>query len=452
MPLTQPADTETFFEELRRREFARLDASNLAYLDFTGSALYAESQIEAHVRELERGVFGNPHSAHAPSHVSTHVLDAARADVLRQLDADPATYGVVFTANASAALKLVGEAYPFGPNAGFVLATDNHNSVRGIHEYAKRAGGPVHELPLDDELRLLEPEEHLQAIETRGLLAFPAQSNFSGVVHPLDLVGRARALGFDVLLDAAAYVPTHALSLRETPADFVALSFYKLFGFPTGVGALVARLDALGRLVRPWFAGGTVTYVSVFLDRYHLRPGYEAFEDGTPNFLGIAALAPGFSLLNSVGMSRLTAHVQRLTARLLDGLASLTHRDGAPLVRIYGPISTVGRGGTIAFNVLDRAGNPVPFEEVEGRGRDLGVAMRGGCFCNPGASERAFGGDPGRARACLDGLHDHFTLAGLRDCLGPSATVGAMRASVGLPTNARDVDRAIEVVASFGGH
>jgi len=440
---------DPFFDDLRHREFARLDASNLAYLDFTGSGLYAESQITAHVRDLERGVFGNPHSAHAPSHTSTDVLDAARADVLRLLDADPAMYGVIFTANASAALKLVGEAYRFGPAAGFVLTTDNHNSVRGIGEYGRRAGAAVHELPLDDELRLLDADAHLRAIEPRGLFAFPAQSNFSGVIHPLGLVGRAKALGFDVLLDAAAYLPTHALSLRETPADFVVVSFYKLFGFPTGVGALVARLDALARLVRPWFAGGTVNYVSARLDRHQLRPGHEAFEDGTPNFLGIAALAPGFALLESVGMPRLTAHVRALTARLLEGLTSLRHDGGAPLVRIYGPLSMVDRGGTVAFNVLDRAGRPVAFEEVERRGRDAGVAMRGGCFCNPGASERAFDVDPDRLRACLDALDDRFTLEGLRACLGPGASVGAMRASVGAPTSTRDVDRAIEVVAGF---
>lgn len=37
-----------------------------------------------------------------------------------------------------------------------------------------------------------------------------------------------------VLLDAAAYVPIHPLNLTETPADFVTLSLYKVFGYPTG--------------------------------------------------------------------------------------------------------------------------------------------------------------------------------------------------------------------------
>ena len=37
-----------------------------------------------------------------------------------------------------------------------------------------------------------------------------------------------------VVLDAAAYAPTHGLDLSRVKPDFVPLSFYKLFGFPTG--------------------------------------------------------------------------------------------------------------------------------------------------------------------------------------------------------------------------
>src|SRR4029453_19105970 len=100
-------------------------------------------------------------------------------------------------------------------------------------------------LPLRDDLRLYHPEAHLAQADPPGLFAFPAQSNFSGVRHPLSLVRRAQELGHHVLLDAAAYVPAHALSLRECPADFAAVSFYKMFGYPTGVGALIARRHAL---------------------------------------------------------------------------------------------------------------------------------------------------------------------------------------------------------------
>jgi selenocysteine lyase/cysteine desulfurase len=45
-----------------------------------------------------------------------------------------------------------------------------------------------------------------------------------------------------VLLDAAAFVPTRPLDLTATPADFVTVSFYKMLGYPTGLGALLVRL------------------------------------------------------------------------------------------------------------------------------------------------------------------------------------------------------------------
>jgi selenocysteine lyase/cysteine desulfurase len=79
--------TESFFAELRQRDFARLDASGVAYLDYAGSALYAESQIDAHRSLLTRSVFGNPHSEHAASRASTSAIEAARRQVLRFLDA-----------------------------------------------------------------------------------------------------------------------------------------------------------------------------------------------------------------------------------------------------------------------------------------------------------------------------------------------------------------------------
>ncbi|HEV7593902.1 MAG TPA: aminotransferase class V-fold PLP-dependent enzyme, partial [Gemmatimonadaceae bacterium] len=274
---------------------------------------------------------------------------------------------------------------------------------------------------------------------------------FSGVKHPLSLVRHAQSLGYQVLIDAAAYVPTSPLSLRSVPADFVALSFYKVFGFPTGVGALVARRDCLSRLTRPWFAGGTLEYASVQNDRHLLRPPADgAFEDGTPAFLSIAALDEGFRLLDEVCMRRLNTHVMRLTAYLLDGLRRAKHSNGSPLVAVYGPTTMRDRGPTIAFNVLDRAGQAIAFSGVEARAREEGVSLRGGCFCNPGASESAFGFRADETARCLDQISDTgFSIDRLADCLGPGVPVGAVRASLGLPSTIGDVDRSLAVVRSY---
>jgi selenocysteine lyase/cysteine desulfurase len=444
-------DRDLDFAALRAREFARLDAHDLAYLDYAATALYGASQLRAHHALLAETVLGNPHSASRPSLAASAVIEQARHQVLDWFGVDASSHAVCFTANASAALRLVAESYRFGPDAQLVLAADNHNSVNGIREYARRAGAAIRVLPLDDALRLDDAEARLAASAARGsgLVALPAQSNFSGVRHPLALIARARGLGFAVLLDAAALGASHPLDLRACPADFTVLSFHKLFGLPTSVGALIARRDALARLHRPWFAGGTVTFASVGADLHRLRGGHEGFEDGTPDFVGIAALAPGFALLAEVGAARLAAHIARLTRDLLDALTALHHPGGAPLVQLYGPRDLQGRGATVALNLRDARGAPIPYTAVEARARDAGVAVRGGCFCNPGAAEAAFGLAPAQLAACLARTagDDELSLTRLAGCMGRA--VGAVRLSLGLANNRRDVDRAVEVMASF---
>jgi selenocysteine lyase/cysteine desulfurase len=431
---------------LRTREFGRLDATGVAYLDYAGAALYAESQIAAHRARLTRAVFGNPHSGHGSSLASTQVIDRARTHVRRFFDASD-DYVVCFTANTTAAIKLVAESFPFGPSAPFVLSADNHNSVNGVREYARRAGARIEYVPLTSALRLDDPEARLTTVGTNGLFAFPAQSNFSGVRHPLSLVRTAQSRGYRVLLDAAAYVPSHTLSLREWPADFVAISFYKIFGYPTGVGALLARRDALESLARPWFSGGTVDYVSIQLDRHQLRPLHGAFEDGTPSFLDLAAIEDGLAFIERAGLERISAHTSALARALIEGLSGLRHESGAPLVRLYGMGGD--RGATIAFNVLDAGGHPLPFETVEQRANRSGVQLRGGCFCNPGAAEAAFGFDARQMADAVAALGRQFSIAGLRQRFGADTAVGAVRASLGLASNRRDVDRCIEAIASF---
>jgi selenocysteine lyase/cysteine desulfurase len=453
-PAVSPAVSDAALDALREREFSRLDRNRLTYLDYTGSALYADSQLRSHHALLADSVFGNPHSEHAPSSASGTLIDAARVQTLRFLDADPDRYTVIFTANSSAAIKLVAESYPFGPDAALLVSSDNHNSVNGIREYARRAGACIAHLPLDDELRLASPAQGLSAVaENFGgpkLFAFPAQSNFSGVQHPATLIGDAQRLGFDVLVDAAAFAPSNRMSLRDHSPEFVALSFYKIFGYPTGVGALIVRRDALHKLHRPWFAGGTVEFASVQNQMHRLKGTAEAFEDGTPDFLNIAALASGFALIDETGIDRVHHHVMRLTGLLLDGLQSLTHADGRPVVRLYGPRDVSARGGTIAFNVLSRDGRPIPYSVVECRASNDGIAVRCGCFCNPGAAERAFGFDARRSSECMQAAAaTGFTIERFAACLGGQTAVGAVRASLGIANNAGDVSRALALIESF---
>jgi selenocysteine lyase/cysteine desulfurase len=437
-------------EALRAREFARLDLQNHAYLDFTGSALYPESLVAEHADMLRESILGNPHAESHASLASTALISEARAHVLRFFDADPAEYAVVFTGNASGAIAHVAAGFRFGADCGLVLAADNHNSINGIREFATRAGAPVSYLPLDSELRLEAPVERLTQLARSGsLFAFPAQSNFSGVKHPLGLVRTAQSLGYRVLLDAAAMVPTRRLSLRDVPADFVAVSFYKMFGYPSGIGALIAKREALAELTRPWFAGGTVEFVSVQNGVHSLRRGEEGFEDGTANFLAIGAVPAGLDFLEAVGLSFIERHTTRLTVRLIEELSRLRHASGSDVVRVYGPRDGIDRGATVAFNVLGANGAPVPFARVEERARAARVSVRGGCFCNPGASEAAFEFPVDATATCLASASaTGWSIERFGECM-LGFPVGAIRASFGIPSTDSDLRRLVEVVDTF---
>lgn len=441
--------TDTF-PELRRAEFRRLDDTGHVYLDYTGAGLYAERQARAHADFLCASVLGNPHSRNPTSQAATQQVEQTRQRVLDYFHADPDLYEVIFTLNASHALKLIAEAYPWAPGSRFLLTADNHNSVNGMREYARAAGADVRYIPLDAGLRVPDLAPHLAGAGPQPhLFAFPAQSNFSGVKHPLGWIEEARAAGYHVLLDAAAYVPCNPLDLREAAPDFACLSFYKMFGFPTGVGALLARRSALLALHRPWFAGGTVRFVSAQNDVALPHVTGRAFEDGTLNYLGIAAVPAGLDFVESIGIERIQAHVLGLTAHLLDVLHGLRHANGAPMVRFYGPDTMDRRGGTVAFNLLDPAGELVDFRVVEERANAANISLRTGFFCNPGAAEFAFEYPDQDAFRCIRTLTpETFTLQQFADCMSDHA-VGAVRVSLGVASNEADVARLAAVLETF---
>src|SRR5581483_11388903 len=268
--------------------------------------------------------------------------------------------------------------------------------------------------------------------------AYPAQSNFSGVQHALDWIDVAHANGWDVLLDGAAFVPTNRLDLGRWHPDFVSLSFYKIFGYPTGVGCLLARREALAKLHRPWFAGGTITVASVQGGRYYLHEGSEGFEDGTINYLTLPAVEIGLRHIEGIGVETIHTRVRCLTEWLLRELLALRHSDGSALVRLYGPATGEMRGGTITFNLSDRDRRFIDHRLVEQRANQANISLRTGCFCNPGGGELALGISAEELSSCFVRYEDRLTLDEFRRCIDDKST-GAVRISVGLATNFADV-------------
>ncbi|MBF6169614.1 aminotransferase class V-fold PLP-dependent enzyme [Streptomyces gardneri] len=429
-------------DRVRAEDFRRLDEQGLIYLDYTGSGLPSRSQLRAYQRAMGEEIWGNPHSASLPSRRSTEAIRHARQATLRFVNADPEEYSVIFTANATGALRLVGESFPFQPGARLALLRDNHNSVLGIREYARARGATTETIVLRPDLRA-ELSAVLDALNRTGtapsLFAYPAQSNFSGVQHPLDWISEAHARGWRVLLDAAAYVAISDLDLSRHKPDFVPLSYYKIFGWPTGLGCLIAKNDALAQLRRPWFSGGTVVASSA-LGGWHasaLPP--DNFEDGTPDFLGALGVSIGLDYVQqTLDRESVRTRVRCLMKFLLDEMSTLRHSNGLPVCALYGPTETRGRGPTIAFNLLDMSGDIVDERMAEDRAVQHGIALRAGCFCNPGVGETIFELQPadlirvGTMRVGLRTIDDYRRAIGL-------PTGGALRVSLGPVSSFEDI-------------
>jgi molybdenum cofactor sulfurtransferase len=421
--------------------------------------------VREHQALLADAVLGNPHSENVPSRRMTALIEATRAHVLEFFNAAAEEYEVIFTPNATGALRLVGEAYPFGPGDNYLLTFDNHNSVNGIREFARAKGARVSYIAVTPEemrverdplaRRLTTPAAGGQRLVSRlvdglrgsrkgghNLFAYPAQSNFSGVQHPLEWIAEAQAGGWDVLLDAAAFVPTSRLDLSRWHPDFVSLSFYKIFGYPTGIGALLARHRALAKLRRPWYAGGNLTFASVQASDkpgrgFYRTPGAAGFEDGTLNYLSIPAIDIGLRHIAAVGIDTIHTRVMCLTGWLLTALTGLRHGNGQPMVRVYGPRGTELRGATVTVNFFDPASALIDSQLVEQHANAAGISLRAGCHCNPGAREIALDFSEAELTASFRDK-DHLSYEQFIQVIS-GKTTGAARASLGLASTFADV-------------
>jgi len=166
-------------------------------------------------------------------------------------------------------------------------------------------------------------------------------------------------------------------------ADFYVFSGHKMLG-PTGIGVLYGRRDVLESLEPAWGGGEMIKEVWIDHARWNDLPW--RFEPGTPPIAEAVGLHAAIEYLDKLGMARVAAHEQALTARCLDALEQI------PGVTLYGPRNAELRGAVVAFNV----GGLHPHD-VAALLDDKGIAVRAGHHCAQPLMRRL--GVPGTLRA-----------------------------------------------------
>ena len=273
------------------------------YLDHAGATLYSCKQLKDHLSDLSSNLYSNPHSRSPSSKQTTAIIDGVREVILRFFNTSSEHYNVIFTSGCTTALSLLSQTFPWQPGqdglnvtcssedsgtrgdsvapdhnhsgkgSWFCYLDDNHTSVVGMREVALSQGS-LARCVSREELKMLSNcpglKQESSSASTYHLFAYPAQSNFSGYKYPLswsrDMHEQRLAVAdiameqgcWKVLLDAASYVSTSPLDLSQYSPNFVSISFYKIFGFPTGLGALLVHRDSEQLLSKSYYGGGTV--------------------------------------------------------------------------------------------------------------------------------------------------------------------------------------------------
>jgi len=415
-------------------------------------------------------------------------------------NADPlfhSGYEVIFTSGATESLRIVAEHFPWSSNASnknnnnsksmLLYPSNAHTSVVGMRGPALAKGGVFCCQDLDnimqcvglqdDELRDtleqwntematsgVQKSEHKnnETVLIQNLLVLPAECNFGGDrPNVCGLIQRFRRLNSNnntdgrpqwaIMLDLAKLACTSPINLKDLDPDFACVSFYKMFGAPTGLGALFVKRSATNLLlpeqrtikdnttntvcttkpVHRYFGGGSVDVVlsgqdfvvgrnlgqtssSVVADM--IRPSSLAsLVHGTVHFRGISALSRGFDELKRLGgIQQIEQHTHALAKEFVSRLQSLRHGNQRPVVSFHGAwgkeqAGTEGSnpGPVIAFNVYRANGAVVGYNEVSKLAalNNPPLQLRTGCFCNPGACQKALKqGD--------EEIVDHFLTSG----------------------------------------
>ena len=327
------------------------DGKKLVYLDSGATSQKPESVISAEANFYRMHNAAVHRGAHQLAEEATEAYEGARESVAKFLRAT--VDEVIFTKSATESLNLLAYAFSSGDSLNrfqikrgdriVVTEMEHHANLIPWQQLAKRTGAELVWFEVNPEGRLdLSKISELINSDTR-IVALTHQSNVLGTINPLEqIVARAHEVGAVVVLDACQSAPHKAIDIEKLGVDFLTFSGHKALG-PTGIGVLWGRSELLEDLPPFLFGGSMIENVSMLDATW--APSPRRFEAGVPNMAQAVGLASALEYLTKVGLEKISAHELLLTEQLLAGLANIK------AAKVFGPESTVDRGGTVSFTV-----------------------------------------------------------------------------------------------------
>ncbi|KAF2829048.1 PLP-dependent transferase [Ophiobolus disseminans] len=444
---------------LRKVEYPML--RGITYLDHGGTTLASKSLIKLFGKEMQNTLLANPHSDASNPSASSLIVADARREVLLFFNANPDYFEVVFTANTTAAIKLVMECFvAHDEDFDYYYHRNCHTSLVGVREMAKRSHCLVSNEEAEEWIDGRHDPMEIPRENRPLLFAYPSQSNMSGerltLTWPHQLRKSRPSSSVYTLLDVAAFVSTSPLDLSNhvTAPDFIALSFYKIFGFPD-LGALIVRKASSHVLEhRKYFGGGTTEMITCFGDKPWVARKeasiHARLEDGTIAIRSILALPCAIDVHEKLfgSMTEVSKHTGYLAKGLYDRLSGLKHANGISLCHIYkAPESTYDdaatQGATIALNFRKCDGCWMGPYAIGAMLRAHNIHVRTGSFCNPAGMACALNLSPADIKKAYG---DGFRCNQQDDIRQGGVLFGMVRVTFGAMSTLEDVERFVRFV------
>ncbi len=326
--------------------FRRLENGKpLIYLDSAATSQKPLSVLEAEARFYREKNANVRRGVYLLAHEATELYEAARKTVAALLNARPEE--IVFTRSTTEALNLaawgLGETHIARGDRILVTEMEHHANLLPWQQLARRKNAELVAAPITEHGELDLPFFRQMLNGRTKVVAVAHVSNVLGTINPIPLLAEeAHEVGAVVVVDAAQSVPHMPVDVRELGADVMAFSGHKMLG-PTGIGVLWAK----GELLEEWppFLTGGEMIREVEIHRAIWADPPAKFEAGTPPIAQAIGLAAAVEYLQGLGMAKVHAHGQELTAHALEGLRA------RPFVEIYGPQDPRKRGALVAFNL-----------------------------------------------------------------------------------------------------
>ncbi|WP_055556211.1 aminotransferase class V-fold PLP-dependent enzyme [Streptomyces sp. NBRC 110028] len=361
------------------------------------------------------------------SQLSTDLFETSRKEVAAFLGCR-ADDQVVFTRSTTDSLNLLAAVTPTGAEV-FVFETEHHASLLPWEQRE------------DVRVRYLSaPRSPREAVETLeralaerdggpALVCVTGASNVTGELWPVEaLAAAAHAHGARIVLDAAQLAPHHPVDIAEADVDWVAFSGHKLYA-PFGAGVLAGRADWL-REARPYLAGGGASRKVARRDdggvdvEWHTTAARH--EAGSPNVIGVYAIASACKALSEAGFDGLVARERQLIAKVREGLAEVPQ---VRLLSLFG--DDAPRVGVLSFVV--EGWNSSHFAAA--LSAEYGIGVRDGLFCAHPLLRTLLDSEPGEQGEC-----------GAPEAAPGERSLNAIRVSFGAGTPDEHVERFIRAV------